>query len=455
MSLRRRLLLSTSVLTATLLAAWLKKCEQHGGYCGSYLLRLKDPDRMKHNEEELERDRTPITKDVEITLEPEKAEYELDELIVLTIRYRNVGTETYSFEDHHTGGFRDEFAVANAEKQRLPNPYTDRRTFQCGSFMSSIHVLEPGKTVVLKKTLNQCVHFEKPGTYIVTRGAYVNPGKDGQRGDGKERREVEGTPLTLKVRRSNIEKRQREIERLVQAYREDTGIPKEMTYPAEVFGQLDVMRRLVFYSEPKLLPFFLDALEKDDVNRFIEAGLQALPDRAAVLKAIEERLEHPEKYHTHNLLEPYLYLSGHRTFNWEDEPRLLRDSKSEAAITRKCQAKVLLLLQADKQYQYGSLVPGLLGGSDDLFLIDYLSRCRPSLDVVRKCAGTIQKVKLEREHIPFLESLLRVERDWSVTDAAILQLVRLDRAKYLPHLKQNRENFSPIVVQLLLEPSVE
>lgn len=437
--------------------AWYRKCEQHGGFCGFHLLRLKDPDREKQNKEELERERqrARIIKDVEITLEPEKAEYELDDLIIISVRYRNVGNETYSFVEHHRGGFQHEFAVTDADGRRLPNPYTNLRTVQGGSFMSSTHVLEPGKTLVLKKTLNQCVHFEKPGTYTVTRTESLYPGRRGWPNDVDERCRAVGTPLTLKIKnKCDLERRQQDIERLVQAYWAGAGFPGGMARTAERFGgRLDVIRRLVFYNEPKLLPFFLDALEKEDVNRFIEAGLQALPDRAAVLKALEERLDHPEKYQVHRLLRTYCYLAGYGIREFGGEPRLLDDSEDEEKITRRVQGKVLQLLKADKEYQYGRLVPGLLGGRDDLFLIDYLSKSRPNLDLVRQCAWTIQKVKLGPEHIPFLESLLKVERNWSVTDAAMVQLVRLDRARYLPHLKARPENFSPEVVKFLLEPS--
>ena len=52
----------------------------------------------------------------------------------------------------------------------------------------------------------------------------------------------------------------------------------------------------------------------------------------------------------------------------------------------------------------------------------------------------------------FLESLLGGERDWDIADAGILQLVRMDRPRYLPELKAHKERFSPAVAKLLLEP---
>jgi len=434
--------------------AWYRKSQQHNGGGTLHLWRLKDPETLKRWQSEPEQVQT--TKDIEITLEPEKAEYELDELIVIAIQYRNVGKETYSFKEGHTGGFHYAFSVADEAGRGLPNPYADRRTFFGGSFMSSIHVLEPGQKLVIKKTLNQGVHIEKPGTYTISTGEWVGRGKGGAHGDGIEKLEVKGKPITLKLRPADPEKRQRDIDRLVQAYHDGKAFPEGLSLPAEHFGgRLDILRRLVFYNEPKLLPFFLDALELDHGKVLAEAGLSALPDRPAILKALEGRLDHPEKYRTLDLLNTYFYLSGFRERDFFEEPGRLDDWKREAEITRKYNNKAMQLLIGDPSHQYGYLVPGLLGGSNDQFLIEYLIRCRPSLHLVRQCAGALLKVKLGREHLPFLESLLTVERDWGVTDAAILQLVRLDRSQFMPALKARRENFSPAIFKLLLEPPEE
>jgi len=434
--------------------AWYKQSEQHGGHCHWHLERLGDPEALKRYPPDPE---VPVTKDVEITLESEKAEYDLDDLIVIAIHYRNVGKETYSFTESHSGEFQVPFVVRDEKGRRLPNPYEEPPfTFRAVSFMSSTHVLEPGKTKVIKKTLNQCVHFEKPGTYSVSRGEWVYLGKDGGWKDQKARRSVEGKPLVLKVRAGDSEKRQKDIDRLVKALREDKNFPEGMTSSAEIFGgRLDILRRLVFYNEPKLLPVLLDALEWQVNNGFPENGLRALPDRAAVLKALEERLDHPERYNTLDLLYPYIRLSGMDQWDPTEEPGRLDDWKRVAELTRKVRDKALELLRGDKRYRYGYLVPGLLGGSDDLFLIDYVIRCRPNLDRVRQCSWSLKNVKLGREHIPFLESLLSVKRDWDVADAAILQLVRFDRDRYLPELKTRKDNFSPAVAKFLLEPETD
>jgi hypothetical protein len=262
----------------------------------------------------------------------------------------------------------------------------------------------------------------------------------------------------LTIRKGDTRKRQETIDKLVKAYRQnDEGLPDGLARPAESFsGGLDVLRRLVFYNDPQLLPLFLDALEREEHQSFAETGLRALPTREVVVKELEARLNRPEKYRTLNLLYPYLRLKG---LVYEDflsrEPGRLDNWKRQEEVIRKCKAKALLLLRGDTAYRYAHHVPGLLGGGDDLFLIEYMIRSRPSLDVVRLCSGALQKVKLGREHAPFLGTLLTVKNDWGITDAAILQLVRLDRDRYLPELKANPKNFSPEVRKLLLEPAEE
>jgi TPR repeat protein len=443
---------------------WYKKSESHGGTCWGHRVRLQDPETLKRSPAEPEP--VPTTKDVEVTLEAERTQYDLDDLIVIAIRYRNVGTQPYSFTEDHTGGFHTPFSVTGAGGRGLPNPFgKPEGWFGFVNGLMSTHVIEPGKTVVLKKTLNQCVYFERPGTYRIEGGNYVCQGKDGglralnENPEEKQPAYFQPTvkPLTLTMRKGDPRKRQEAIDALVRAYREDKEYPAGLARPAEQYGgRTDIVQRLVFYREPKLLPFFLSVLEDGDVNGLAETGLRALPGRAAVLKALEERLDHPETYRTLDLVYPYLRLKG---LVYEDfisgEPARLDNWKRQEEIVRKCKEKALQRLLGDTACRHAYLVPGLLGGGDDLFLIEYLIRSRPSLDVLRRCSWALQKVKLGREHVPFLETLLTVKHDWGVTDAAILQLVRLDRDRYLPELKAHPENFSPEVRKLLLGPAEE
>jgi TPR repeat protein len=432
--------------------AWYKQSDQLGGYCRTHRERLGDPELPAHPA--TEDHPVSITTDVEITLEPDKAEYTLDDLVIIAVRYRNVSKETYSFEEGHTGAFHQLFSVKNEKGEDLPDPYRDPAPFQAGSFLSSTNVLKPGQSLVIQRTLNQGVHFERPGTYTVSTSQWVNLGKGGWSRDWAAVRKVEAKPITVKVRQGDPEKRRKDIDALVKAYRAEKGFPEGMTLPAEHFDtDVNILRRLVFYHEPTLLPFFLDELERERTGECPETGLRVLPDRAAVLRALEERLEHPEKYRTPELLHSYERLAGLAFDDWFGEPGRLDNWKRAKELEQRHQARILEMLHDDTQYRYGELAPGLLGGSDDLFLIDYVIRCRPNLDLIRRCAGALAKVNLARGHIPFLESLLKVKNDWDVTDAAILQLVRLDRDRYLPALKAHRDNFSPEIVKLLLEPA--
>jgi tetratricopeptide (TPR) repeat protein len=414
---------------------WYKKSKQHGGFCWLHLVRLKDPETLMQRAAHREPEPTPPP--LEVSLETDKAEYELDDVIVIGIRYRNVGKQTYEFGDWHEGRFHHLFTVRDEEGRELPNPYAEPIRSRVVNAMVTCQKMEPGATWVRKHTLNQCVHLEKPGTYTVRFG--------------------ESKPLALKIREGDPEKRRRDIRRLVDAYSAGKGFPEGLTPPAECYGgSLDVLQRLVFYNEPTLRPFFLDVLPHD-VNSFAETGLRALPDRAGVLRALEARLEQPEKYPSLGLLYAYLRLAGLDDSDVFKErgPGRLDGWKREQEICRKYRDKALDVVRRDTRYRYAYLVPGLLGGSDDLFLVGYLIRCRPDLGLVRGCAGAIGRVKLGREHVPFLESLLGVERDWAITDAAIVQLVRLDRARYLPVLKERPKDFSPEIIKLLLEPDEE
>ena len=165
----------------------------------------------------------------------------------------------------------------------------------------------------------------------------------------------------------------------------------------------------------------------------------------------------PERHRTLDLLPCYLRLAGLalEVLDFDGEPGRLDAWKREAEITRKYKGEALRLLRGDPAYRYGYLVPGLLGGADDPFLLDYLIRCRPGVDLVRRCAGRLKAVEVAREHEPFLQSLLNVGHDTELHDAAILQLVRLDRRRYLDEVKARPDDFSPEVLKLLLDPPGE
>src|SRR5947208_535147 len=79
----------------------------------------------------------------------------------------------------HTGGFHVPFAVKDEKRRALANPYAEPPHIGLGGGIQSREVLRPGKTVIIKKTLNQCVHFAAAGTYTVSSGEYVFSGEKG------------------------------------------------------------------------------------------------------------------------------------------------------------------------------------------------------------------------------------------------------------------------------------
>lgn len=434
--------------------AWYKRSQKHGGYCRRGLLRLGDPE---------ERDRPPnpadlpppVTKDVEITLEPEKRDYDLDDLVIIGVHYRNVSKEAYTFWDGRAEPFKSVFDVKDERGNRLPNPYEHNGLIiHCGFCGSSGHDLVPGGTEVLRRTLNQCVRFPKPGTYTITTEDRVCRTKAGVAGVPNTNFIVKAKPITLKIRAADPRKRHKDIARLLRAYTQGEMFPEGMMEPAENFGDsTNILRRLAFYTEPTLLPIFVDFLTKEQDGSIAEDALRALPDRKAVLWELEQRLEHPELYDTLELLHSYVRLAGLDDYDFEGDFDRLDNWKREQEIYRKVREKALKLLHSDKDYRYAYLVPGLIGNNDDLFLIDYLILSRPSAELLSRCEWAMRKVNLGREHMPFLEKLLDAERGVRARDAAILQLVRLDRAKYLPWLQANREDFSEKLLKMLLEPA--
>jgi TPR repeat protein len=430
--------------------AWYRESQRHGGFGWLRRRRLGDPT-LEREEPAAERF-APVTKDVEVVLEVEKTEYELDELVIIRFHYRNVSKETYSLVECHTGGFQEPFSVRDEDGREVPNPYAEANLgISGGSCRISVQPLAPGATHVVSKTLNQCARFERPGTYTVGASASVCRGTTDGLPNRKKERTVVVKPVTLTVRNCDATKRQRDIERLVKAFREGGAYPDGLARPAELFGgRENILRRLAFYNEPKLLLFFLDALEQGAA--FAETALRALPSRAAVLAALEQRLEHPEKYHSLDLLYPYLRLAGLAYYDVLADPGGLGEWKREEEVIRKYRDKALRLVRHDKSYRYGYLVPDLLGGADDLFLIDYLIRCQPDLDLVVSCAHALKRVKLGREHVPFLKSLLGAQRGWDVADAAIVQLVRLEGPRHLEEVKAHPDHFSPAIRRFFLQP---
>ena len=285
--------------------------------------------------------------------------------------------------------------------------------------------------------LNECVRFDRPGVYTVTA------------------RNWPGEPVRLTLRDHDKRRRQEKIRAFVHAYRKKLRLDASFfalhTPEKYVFngGRLGLVRLLVFFHDPKLIPFFLDVIEEEDRNGYAQDGLVSLRDRAAVLAACVRRLSRPESHDLSKLLDPYLRLK----VPWALDAKGVH--KQREAVAAGHRARGLELLQKDRAHRYAYLVPSLFNRGNDEFLIDYLLHSRPKRELLRRCTGTMQRVSVNRGHIPYLESLLDVRNDWAITDAAITVLVRLDRKKYLPILEAERKkpprerNFSSDVLKLL------
>src|SRR5262249_27493427 len=119
------------------------------------------------------------TDEVVVTLKTARPEYEVDEVVLVLITYRNVGKATYSFMESHTGGFHSPFTVTDDKGRVLPNPYAEPPEAGASHGTFSKNALKPGKEVVIKRALNQCVHIDKPGTYTITAEFGVHRGTEG------------------------------------------------------------------------------------------------------------------------------------------------------------------------------------------------------------------------------------------------------------------------------------
>ena len=374
--------------------------------------------------------------DLRATLVPEKTAYEIGEPILIAIRIRNTGKGTQKVEQDYFGTFHDAFIVKDAAGKVLKNPYAGHMPMKYNGRVRE-HTLEPGDEVVIERMLNECVRFDRPGVYTVTA------------------RHWPGEPVRLTLRDYDKRHRQDRIGAFVHAHRNNVRLdasffqlntPKKYVFNA---GRLGLVRLLVFFHDPKLIPFFLEVIEQEDSNRYALNGLLSLRDRAAVLTALERRLSKPESHDLTKLLYPYQTIK----VPWAEGVKDVFEQRE--AVTAAYRDRELELLKKDKAHRYAHLVPILFRRGNDEFLIDYLLHSRPKRRLLGNCAWTMQRVNVNRVHIPYLESLLRVRNDWHITDAAITVLLKLDRKKYLPILeaeskKPPRErNFSSGVFKLL------
>ena len=225
---------------------------------------------------------TPEAPGVTVEISAERTEFALGDPILVDVVFRNEGEGTAEIEESHRLRFRNAFEVRDALGVMVPNPYLDLDTPNYDG-KSTVHKLRPGTTISFPMYVNECAAFEKPGEYVVTAR---RPSK----------------PLKIRVLPAPDKKdRDRAVADLMALWRnpklrECEEYARYRPYITEHNGSTDALRLLAFLREPELLPFWIEGIEVTGKrtrfrSAFAPEALAGLPDRAAVLKALEARLD--------------------------------------------------------------------------------------------------------------------------------------------------------------------
>jgi hypothetical protein len=247
----------------------------------------------------------PEAPGVTVELSPERTEFALGDPILLDIVHRNDGKETWEVGDPEVLQFYDLFEVTDTDGKKVPNPYDDIEP-RAYNGPVTMHKLLPGATVTIRKYLNECVAFEKPGEYVVTARA----GNSGEsiwtgsisgppRKDNHNDYRCKSKPLKIKIlpaAKKECEAAARDLKRLWCApeLRVQEEYARYQSHITEDNGKTDALHLLAFRRDQELLPFWL-ALAGNSDAAFVAEALAGLPDRAAVVKALEERIAKGER----------------------------------------------------------------------------------------------------------------------------------------------------------------
>jgi len=283
----------------------------------------------------------PLAPGVSAEITSDKTEFAIGDPILLDIVYRNDGKETWEVEEFPWLRFDVEFDVRDAEGKRVPNPYDELESSGPDYFTTLTHTLRPGNTVTVRKYLNECVTFERPGEYVVLARAgndssYLESSQSTRLSEphdkgGRVHRCV-SKPLKIKILPERDRKTRDAIASDLKRLHDDPELRKREEYAhyrpylTEDKGKSDALRLLVFRRDQELLPLWLGLLgdgaagDEKGVYRRIDLvweGLAGLPDRAAVLKALEERLKGPQR---NRCLVLYIALAVPKTedVSWRD-----------------------------------------------------------------------------------------------------------------------------------------
>jgi hypothetical protein len=219
----------------------------------------------------------PPAPGVTVELRAERTEFALGDPILVDVVYRNDGKEAWEIDEPHVLRFYRCFDVRDAAGAEVPNPYTAVES-PCYDGPVTTHKLPPGGTVTLRKYVNECAAVDKPGEYVVLNRGFRSKPLKIKIGPAPDKRTRTVTAAELKALWQAPRLRERE------------EYARYRPYVTEHNGATDALRLLAFRREQELLPFWIERLGDGPKSAFVAEALAGLPDRAAVLKALEERL---------------------------------------------------------------------------------------------------------------------------------------------------------------------
>jgi len=244
----------------------------------------------------------PVARDIEVTAKPAKAEYEVGELITISVKYRNVGADpgsVYAVIENNITAFFPMFVVKNEQGRVLPNPYPPPLDLVVGLPTFYSHMLRSGEEAVLQETLNECVRIDTPGTYTVIPYGIVYVEAKQPTGAARQFR-AKVTTTTISVRDYDRRKRAADIQRLVAAYRRGETLPEDLPSPghlAPVGDSSAIVLILGFFCDPKLIPFFQQILQSrcpqiTGAENYADYALEVMPAPNKVLGESWRRGDH-------------------------------------------------------------------------------------------------------------------------------------------------------------------
>ena len=209
-----------------------------------------------------------------LTLRTDKAAYEQDEAIPITLRYTYDGTRALSVlvVTYNRSGRIQEFGfqATDTAGKTVPDPTPFRGGM--GGGLRGETKLTPTRPYEQTVTLNEWLRFDAPGRYTVIAESGIIRLDDGT-GWGGPSIPLKSEPLTLEITASDDAHRQA---RLAQD-RANLTSPDRQT-------RLNALRDLRFLVDTRAIPLLVQALNEDDTNLMYEAwfGLRAFPDMAPI-----------------------------------------------------------------------------------------------------------------------------------------------------------------------------